>query len=29
MPELHHSNPQRVFVYVYSASVLPGMVHGL
>jgi AAT family amino acid transporter len=22
-------NPQRVFVYVYSASVLPGMVPGL
>ncbi len=29
MPELHHSHPQRVFVYVYSASVLPGMVPGL
>ncbi|VDZ96998.1 amino acid permease [Salmonella enterica subsp. enterica] len=26
LPELHHPNPQRVFVYVYSASVLPGMV---
>ncbi len=26
MPELHHSQSARVFVYVYSASVLPGMV---
>ncbi len=26
MPELHHSQSTAVFVYVYSASVLPGMV---